>query len=376
MMEALLTDERDALELLDALRSCLAAYPNDQQAREGIRRLAREIDGAVQRRPIGLETWDNAGPPPPRRWLVEDWLPAGRVTLLVGQGGVGKSRLAMQLAAGIASGGRRAEEANQASKSRSWIETPSPHMLQLGEATEPGGAPLVYASWEDEWDEFRRRLSELSGAPAPWVAPERLSHFHFADMAGHGALWGPRANRRSYTDTMGETTQAGHELRRLCREEGARLLIVDPSAAAYGSDENNRTAVRAFLSDLDAWARENDCAILMLSHPSKGGADYSGSSDWEASVRSMWTLRKEKIGPAPAERGKGESDNRPEGWQLALAKANYGPPVKPLQLDWDASGGGLRWKVIGEWSEGASQQTPTATKGKGRYGSAKGRERS
>ena len=376
MMEALLTDERDALELLDALRSCLAAYPNDQQAREGIRRLAREIDGAVQRRPIGLETWDNAGPPPPRRWLVEDWLPAGRVTLLVGQGGVGKSRLAMQLAAGIASGGRRAEEANQASKSRSWIETPSPHMLQLGEATEPGGAPLVYASWEDEWDEFRRRLSELSGAPAPWVAPERLSHFHFADMAGHGALWGPRANRRSYTDTMGETTQAGHELRRLCREEGARLLIVDPSAAAYGSDENNRTAVRAFLSDLDAWARENDCAILMLSHPSKGGADYSGSSDWQASVRSMWTLRKEKIGPAPAERGKGESDNRPEGWQLALAKANYGPPVKPLQLDWDASGGGLRWKVIGEWSEGASQQTPTATKGKGRYGSAKGRERS
>ena len=104
-----MTDERDALELLDALRSCLAAYPNDQQAREGIRRLAREIDGAVQRRPIGLETWDNAGPPPPRRWLVEDWLPAGRVTLLAGQGGVGKSRLALQLAAGIASGGGRLE---------------------------------------------------------------------------------------------------------------------------------------------------------------------------------------------------------------------------------------------------------------------------
>ena len=63
---------------------------------------------------------------------------------------------------------------------------------------------------------------------------------------------------------------------------------------------------------------------------------------------------------------------------------NYGPPVPSVQLDWDASGGGLRWKVIGEWSEGVSQQTPTAllqctsvlTKGKGRYGSVKGRERS
>ena len=53
----------------------------------------------------------------------------------------------MQLAAGIASGGGRLEEA---SKSRSWIETPSPHMVQLGEAVEPWGSPVVYASWEDE----------------------------------------------------------------------------------------------------------------------------------------------------------------------------------------------------------------------------------
>ena len=183
MMEALLTDERDALELLDALRSCLAAYPNDQQAREGIRRLAREIDGAVQRRPIGLETWDNAGPPPPRRWLVEDWLPAGRVTLLAGQGGVGKSRLALQLAAGIASGGGRLDGTDHASEGCSWIETPSPDTLKLGEATEPGGSPTVYASWEDELEEFWRRLSELSGSAAPWVTPERLSRLH---IRGHG----------------------------------------------------------------------------------------------------------------------------------------------------------------------------------------------
>ena len=46
-------------------------------------------------------------------------------------------------------------------------------------------------------------------------------------------------------------------------------------------------------------------------------------------------------------------DSQPEGWQLARPKANYGPPVPSVQLDWDASGGGLRWKVIGEWSEGA-----------------------
>ena len=72
-----MTDERDTLELLDALRGHLIAYPGDQQAREGIRRLARETDSAAQSRPVTLETWDKPGPPPPRRWLVDDWLPAG-----------------------------------------------------------------------------------------------------------------------------------------------------------------------------------------------------------------------------------------------------------------------------------------------------------
>ena len=65
MMGTKLTDERDSLELLDALRGHLVAYPGDQQTREGIRRLAREIDAAAQARPIELKTWDDAGPLPP-----------------------------------------------------------------------------------------------------------------------------------------------------------------------------------------------------------------------------------------------------------------------------------------------------------------------
>ena len=179
----------------------------------------------------------------------------------------------------------------------------------------------------------------------------------------------PRADGGRHTDTLGETTAAGHELRRLCEEVGARLLIVDPSAAAYGSNENSRALVRAFVSDFDAWARDNNCAVLILSHPPKWAADYSGSTDWEASVRSMWTLRKEGGGPAPKGKGKSVPDSQPEGWQLARPKANYGPPVAPVQLDWDASGGELRWKVTGEWPEGATPQASAATNGIGRYGS-------
>ncbi len=190
-----MTDERDVLELLDALRGHLVAYPGDQQAREGIRRLARETDSAAQRRPVTLETWDKPGPPPPRRWLVDDWLPAGRVTLLAGPGGIGKSRLALQLAAGIASGGGRLDKANHAGQASTWIETSSLDTLRLGDAVEPGGSPTVYASWEDEPEEFWSRLSELSGSAAPWVTPERLSRLHIADMAGPRPAMGAQGRR-------------------------------------------------------------------------------------------------------------------------------------------------------------------------------------
>ena len=345
-MEIITTDERDSVELVDDLRAHLDACPNDQRAREDILRLAREIDRPPQARPVTLETWDGAAPPAPRRWLVDGWLPAGRVTMLAGPGGVGKSRLALQLAAGIASG------------TGSWIETPSPDMLKLGSAVEVGGSPIVYATWEDEPEEVWRRLSQLSGSAAPWATPQRLRPLHVADMFGHGPLWAPKAGRGGHPDSLGATTSAGHELRRHCERVGAKLLVLDPLAAAYGGDENVRQSVRAFVSDLDFWARANGCGVLIMSHPSKGGADYSGSTDWEASVRSMWTLRKEKIKPGPPA----------EGWQLARPKSNYGDAVQPVRLDWDATGGGLRWKVTGKWPDGATRQAPKAPNGNGKYG--------
>ena len=46
------------------------------------------------------DTW--IGPWPDREWLIEGWLPVGRLGMLSGRGGRGKSRLALQLAARMA----------------------------------------------------------------------------------------------------------------------------------------------------------------------------------------------------------------------------------------------------------------------------------
>ena len=47
----------------------------------------------------------NGKPMPERRWIVPDWVPHGHTTILSGDGGVGKSLLAMQLLTACATGG-------------------------------------------------------------------------------------------------------------------------------------------------------------------------------------------------------------------------------------------------------------------------------
>ena len=70
---------------------------------EALQELQREL---VNRQPITTKTWEDIGSDPPDRdWLVTGWMPTGCVTILSGRGGFGKSRLALQLAAGVASGG-------------------------------------------------------------------------------------------------------------------------------------------------------------------------------------------------------------------------------------------------------------------------------
>lgn len=76
---------------------------------------------------------------PPREWLVPDLVPAGTVTLLTGDGGTGKSLVALQLAAACAMG-------------RPW----------LGRDVAAGRA--LFISAEDDQDELHRRLFDVAQA--------------------------------------------------------------------------------------------------------------------------------------------------------------------------------------------------------------------
>ena len=217
------------------------------------------------------------------------------------------------------------------------------------------GASVVFASWEDEPEEFYRRLQQISGQAAPWVTPERLQGLRIVNLVGEGPIWAPEPGR--HISTMAAITATGERRRRLCEYANARLLVLDPLAAAYASDENARGLVRAFVSHWDAWGQANNCTVLMLAHPPKSaGVDYAGSTDWQGAARALWTLRSES----------GKSlEAGPTIWKLEFVKGNYGPRPEPLQLHWDTGGVGLRWEVFGqavrETADGGMKLTTEST---------------
>ena len=312
--------------LIEALR-------NTRQPDTALAALEAEL---VERRPLRVETWGGAKEPE-RTWLMIDWIPVGRCTILAGPGGLGKSRLMLQLAVGVASGGGEDGE---------WIFGANPNELVLGEDVR-GGAPVVYASWEDEPSEQRRRLAAIQGNTAAWCTPAKLQHLFLVDMVSEGATWGR-------TDpTYGASSDllpAGAKLRRLAEQKRAKLLVLDSVAAAYADNENDRGRVRSFVASWDGWAQAHDCAVVIVAHPPKSGDPFSGSTDWLNAARAGITFTKEKIGPKPKAQA---PDDREEGWKLALVKANYSANEGyPVRLDKDIKDG-VRWRVEGEWPPGA-----------------------
>ena len=258
---------------------------------------------------------DWKGPAPSREWVCYGWLPQ-RLILFTGHGGAGKSRIALQLAAAVAS-----KQANH------WIPPPDKNTPPLSLTVAAQGEPVLLASWEDEEDEVHRRLANMAKT-LPWAASDQIEdRLNFADLSGGGALWDRRKNNGVGLTTVGEALRAAAE------EIKARLLIIDPRAAAYAGDENHRAQVRAFISHWDRWARDQNCAVLLLDHLpksstmdkflEKSGASYAGSTDWHNAARCVLTLDEKQV--------------------LRCEKSNYGATPPPVRL---TSEDGYAWTGV------------------------------
>ena len=228
------------------------------------------------------DTFKLGGPAPGRRWLVEGWLPHGRICMFAGRGAAGKSQLALQLAHAITRDLPNGE-------ARTWFEG--------GPSIEDGQGSVAFASWEDSANEALRRMlhnPQFDQRGAPDFDKDVGGRFHFLDLAGRGPLWAIGTSRQ----TFGELTGVGASLRATCQTLGVRLLVVDALSSAYAGNENERPSVRAFLSSWDRWARDTGCCVLLVAHPAKNAegldAGFSGSTDWSAGCRSLLVLSRPK----------------------------------------------------------------------------------
>jgi RecA-family ATPase len=237
--------------------------------------------------------------PPPRRWIVPDWIPYGAVTGLYGDGGLGKSLLAQQLQTGTALG-------------MPWLGLPVEQVVSLG----------VYC--EDDEDELRRRQRDINADYG--VDPSRLENMFWMSRLGEDNILMTFAR-----NGPGQPTNFHTDLIHAALDVHARLVIIDAAADTFGGDENNRGQVRQFIQRaLLQIALKIDGAVLCTAHPSRAGISSgtgdSGSTGWSNAFRSRIYVREPEIGA-------GEPPD-PDARILQRKKANYASRADTLRLRW------------------------------------------
>lgn len=233
-------------------------------------------------------------PVPDRQWYIPDLVPMRQVTLLYGDGGVGKSLLALQIAAAGALS----------------VET-----LDL----EPWAGRVLYLGAEDEAEEFQRRLSSILKAHNKSF--DDLQLFRLLSLADADALL-------SVPDKSGnmQPTPLWLDLAEYAAEFKPKLIVLDTVADLFAGDEIKRGQARQFVGMLRKLAIEIDCAIILLAHPSvsgmTSGTGTSGSTGWSNSARSRLYLTR------------GEKSDDPDMRILKTMKANYGTVGGEIKLRW------------------------------------------
>jgi RecA-family ATPase len=214
---------------------------------------ARTVSGLVTQRVSDIE-------PEPIDWLVEDAIPLGMLVVIGGQPGLGKSQIAIKLAAGVTTGIGLPDDSN----------------------FDRLGSVIILANEDDAARTIRPRL-DAAGAD--------ISKVHIVEgVAREGAKVGLF---QLDTDTAA--------LCQLAEEIGdVRLIIIDPPTAYLGSkvDAYKESDVRGLLTPLGQLANDTGALVLLIVHLNKrtdGGVQqrFGGSTAWIAAPRAAFLVAQE-----------------------------------------------------------------------------------
>ena len=235
---------------------------------------------------------------PARQWLVDGLVPQKTVTLFSGDGGTGKSLLALQLAVAV-------------STERAWIGNP----VSKGR--------VIYISAEDDDDELHRRVDDILRAEG--CSYSALAGLTLRSLAGEDALLAVDSQLALMKTALFE------ELDARAAEDTPALIVIDTLADVYPANESDRAKVRQFVGILRGLALKRKCAVMLLAHPSltglNSGTGTSGSTAWNNSVRSRLYLSRISDNGYEAD---------PDARVLTTMKANYGRIGGEINVRWQA----------------------------------------
>ena len=234
-------------------------------------------------------------PIPARQWLATDRIVANDAIILSGDGGGGKTTIALQLAVSVAG------------DLGDWLGT-----------TCNTGTGLFFSAEEPE-EEMRRRLHDAARARSLESHDLEKLHFYFAEpdncLLGIGRPNGPVL-----------PTPLFDALRASVLAVRPALVVVDSIAATFGGNQNDRVHARTFIGLFRKLAREAGCAVLLLDHPSlsgiTNGTGRGGSMDWQNATRGRMYLETVTEDDDGAER------------VLTVKKTNYGKEGERILLRW------------------------------------------
>ena len=209
-------------------------------------------------------------------WLWYPYIPFGKLTIIHGDGGEGKTTLILQLAA----------------------------LLSRGEklpcdSTEREPIKVIYQTAEDGLgDTIKPRL-----------------------LAGNADC----SQIKVIDESEATLTMLDERIEKAIVETGARALILDPVQAYIGAkvDMNRANEVRAILSQLGQIAGQYRCAIILVGHLNKAQGNKSnyrglGSIDFQATARSVLIVGRLKDNPQIRVMVQDKSSLAPEGEAIAF----------------------------------------------------------
>ena len=209
-------------------------------------------------------------------WLWYPYIPYGKITIIQGDPGEGKTTLALRLAA----------------------------LLSKGEAlpydnAEREPVKIIYQTAEDGLEDTIKPRLEAAEADCTQI--------------------------KVIDESEAALSMLDERIEKAIIEVGARVVILDPIQAYVGANinMNNANEVRNVMAQLGRIAEKYDCSILLVGHMNKGSGNKSsyrglGSIDFQASARSVLIVGRIKDNPQVRVMVQDKSSLAPEGEAIAF----------------------------------------------------------